>query len=196
MSAAQEAPERRADGARPAVFIDRDGTLIEDVHYIRRPEDVRLVPGAAAALRRLNEAGIAVVVITNQSSIGRGMASEADYHAVRMRLDAVLAAEGAHVDATYFCPHGPTDACRCRKPGTELFERAARDLGLDPARSFFIGDRLRDILPAAELGGRGVLVPSGDTPTMDVMRAQSDFKISTTLGAAVDRVLASGASGA
>jgi len=191
-----EETESRTNGARAAVFVDRDGTLIEDVHYIRRPEDVRLVPGAAAALRRLNEAGIPVVVVTNQSAIGRGLTSEADYHAVRMRLDAALAAEGAHVDASYFCPHGPADACRCRKPGTELFERAARDLDLDPARSFFIGDRLRDIQPAAELGGRGVLVPSGDTPTMDVVRAQSDFKISTTLGAAVDRVLASGAAGA
>lgn len=176
---------------RPAVFMDRDGTLIADVHYIARPEDVRLLAGAASAVRRLNEAGVPVVVITNQSGIARGIVTPAAYEAVRARLEELLASEGARVDATYFCPHGPDEACRCRKPGTELYERAIADHRLDGARSFFVGDRLRDLQPARVFGGAGVLVPSDDTPTTDVVMAQSDYAISTTLGAAVDRILSS-----
>ena len=178
------------NAARPAVFLDRDGTLIDDVHYISRPEDVRLIPGAAAAVRRLNGAGVPVVVVTNQSGLGRGMMDEGAYVAVRARLDELLHDEGARLDATYHCPHRPEDGCGCRKPGVELYERAVADHGLDAARSFFVGDRLRDVLPARSLGGRGILVPSADTPAADVMRAQSEFAISTTLGAAVDRILA------
>ena len=175
---------------RAAAFVDRDGTLIVDVNYISRPADVALIPGAAAALRRLNEAGVPVVVVTNQSGIARGMFDEAAYESVRARLDELLATEGAHVDATYHCPHGPEDGCRCRKPGPELYERAIAEHGLDGARSFYVGDRLRDVLPARTFGGRGILVPSADTSAGDMMRAQAEFAISTTLGAAVDRMLA------
>ncbi|HET7458438.1 MAG TPA: HAD family hydrolase [Gemmatimonadaceae bacterium] len=191
------APRGTSNGGaagRPAAFLDRDGTLIEDVHYISRAEDVRLLPGAAAALRRLNEAGVAVVIVTNQSGIGRGIVSEAAYQAVRERFEALLAAEGAHVDATYYCPHNPTTspACDCRKPGTALYARAIAEHGLDGARSYFIGDRVRDIEPSAAFGGRGVLVPSVDTPTADYFRARDSFVIATTLEAAVDRMLAGG----
>lgn len=175
---------------RAAAFVDRDGTLIADVHYVSRPQDVVLIPGAAAALRRLNDAGVPVIVVTNQSGIARGMFDEAAYERVRVRIDELLAAEGARLDATYHCPHGPDDACRCRKPGPELYERAIADHALDGARSFFVGDRMRDVLPARTFGGRGVLVPSADTPAADMMRAQAEFSISTTLGAAVDRMLA------
>jgi histidinol-phosphate phosphatase family protein len=176
---------------RPAVFLDRDGTLIEDVHYIGRAEDVRLLPGAGAAVRRLNEAGVPVVVVTNQSGIARGMVTPEAYEAVRARLETLLASEGARIDATYFCPHGPDDGCRCRKPGTALYERAIAEHRLDGARSFFVGDRLRDLQPARSFGGAGVLVPSADTSTSDVVIAQTEYAMSTTLGAAVDRVLSS-----
>ena len=180
---------------RRAVFLDRDGTIIEDAHYIARPEAVRFMPGAARAIRRLNEAALPVIVITNQSGIARGLLTEDAYEAVRRRLDDLLAAEGAHVDATYHCPHHPDfgGSCDCRKPGVALFERAARDHAVDLARSFFIGDKWRDIAPAKPLGGRGILVPSPDTPVADVLRAEDEAVISTTLGAAVDRVLASAA---
>jgi len=177
---------------RPAAFLDRDGTLIEDVHYIARAEDVRLLAGAAAAVRRLNEAGVVVVIVTNQSGIGRGIVTDAAYAAVRERFEALLAAEGARVDATYFCPHAPGEACDCRKPGTALYAQAIAEHGLDGARSYFIGDRLRDVEPARAFGGRGVLVPSPDTPTLDYIRARDDFVIATTLGAAVDRMLGGG----
>ncbi|MFL5577918.1 MAG: D-glycero-alpha-D-manno-heptose-1,7-bisphosphate 7-phosphatase [Gemmatimonadaceae bacterium] len=182
------------DGAsppRPAVFLDRDGTLIDDVHYISRAEDVRLLPGAAAAVRRLNEAGVPVIVITNQSGIARGIVTPAAYEAVHARLAELLAAEGARLDATYFCPHGPDDGCRCRKPGIELYERAIAEHRLDGARAFFVGDRLRDLQPARAFGGGGVLVPSADTPTSDVVIAQSEYALSTSLAAAVDRILSS-----
>ena len=175
---------------RPAAFVDRDGTLIADVHYIARPADVYLLPGVGAALRRLNEADVSVVVVTNQSGLARGIFDEAAYHAVRARVDELLAAERARIDATYFCPHTSDAGCRCRKPGTELHERAIAEHRLDGARSFFVGDRLRDVLPARAFGGRGILVPSPDTPPADVMRAHSEFAISTSLGAAVDRMFA------
>jgi histidinol-phosphate phosphatase family protein len=186
-----------ASGAsgRPAVFLDRDGTLIEDVHYISRADDVRLLAGVAAALRRLNEASVPVIVVTNQSGIGRGIVSDADYEAVRERLESLLAAEGAHVDATYHCPHAPGTACDCRKPGTALYAKAIAEHGLDGARSYFIGDRLRDVEPSRAFGGRGVLVPSPDTPASDYFRARDEFVIATTLTAAVERILASGAWG-
>jgi D-glycero-D-manno-heptose 1,7-bisphosphate phosphatase len=182
--------------AKAAAFLDRDGTLIEDVHYISRPDDVRLLPGVAAAVRRLNEAGVAVVVITNQSGIGRGIVTEADYAAVRERFESLLAAEGARVDASYHCPHAPNVACDCRKPGAALYAQAIAEHHLDGARSYFVGDRLRDVEPARAFGGKGVLVPSPDTPVADYLRARDEFAIATTLDAAVSRMLAGGGSGA
>ena len=177
--------------ARPAVFLDRDGTIIEDLHYIARPEQVRLIGGAAAAIARLNDAGLAVVVVTNQSGIARGMFTEDQYESVRARMEALLAEAGARVDATYHCPHHPsvTGACDCRKPGVALYERAVADLALDARRSGFVGDRFRDVQPARHFGGLGVLVPSRDTPYGDMERAREEAAIATTLAAAVDRVL-------
>jgi histidinol-phosphate phosphatase family protein len=183
-----EAPRRRA------VFFDRDGTLIDDEHYLARPELVRLRPGAAAAVRRVNAAGLAAVVVTNQSGIARGLLTEDDYRRVAARLDELLAAAGARIDASYFCPHHPerTGPCGCRKPGVALYEQAARELGLDAAASAFVGDRLRDVLPARHFGGTGVLVPGPDTPTTDMVAARADFALATSLLAAVDRILARG----
>lgn len=193
---AQPSPNGGSGGGghagRAAVFLDRDGTLIEDVHYISRADDVRLLAGVAAAVRRLNEAGVPVIVVTNQSGIGRGIVSEADYEAVRQRLESLLAAEGAHVDATYHCPHAPGTDCDCRKPATALYAKAIAEHGLDGARSYFIGDRLRDVEPSRTFGGRGVLVPSPDTPAADYFRARDEYVIATTLSAAVDRVLQAG----
>ena len=131
-------------------FLDRDGTIIHDANYIRDPNDVVLLPGAAAAIARLNRAGVIVVVVTNQSGIARGWLSTDDYDSVRQRIDDLLAAEGARIDATYVCPHLPeiTGPCDCRKPALKLFRDAIADFGIDPGASVFIGDRWRDIAPA------------------------------------------------
>ena len=148
---------------RPAVFLDRDGTVIEDRHYLRDAADVRLLPGAAAAVRRLNQAGVAAVVVTNQSGIARGLHTETDYQGTVRRLEELLAREGARVEAHYHCPHLPevSGPCECRKPGPLLYRRAADDLDLDLGRSWWVGDRLRDIEAALTFGGRGVLVLTG-----------------------------------
>lgn len=148
---------------RPAVFLDRDGTLIEDRHYLRDPDQVRLLPGAADAVRRLNAAAIPAVVVTNQSGIARGLLTEADYAATARRLDELLAATGARLDGHYHCPHLPdvTGPCDCRKPGPLLYERAARDLDLDLAASWWVGDRERDLGAADRFGGRAILLLTG-----------------------------------
>lgn len=157
------------DPARAAVFLDRDGTLIEDADYLVRPEQVRLIPGAAAAVRRLNERGIPVVVVTNQSAIARGMATEADLARVHEWLTATLAAAGARLDGIYYCPHHPDfgaapyrRACACRKPLPGLLLQAADELGLDLAASAMIGDSLRDLEAGVAAGcGSLLLVRTG-----------------------------------
>ena len=176
---------------RPAVFLDRDGTVIIDTGYVSRPADVTLIEGAARAIARLNAAGIPVVIVTNQSGIGRGYFSESDFALVEMRIAELLAANGARVLATYHCPHAPDVECDCRKPGVKLFRDAAAAHAIDLAHSWYIGDRLRDIEPAAKLGGTGILVPRRETPSADVVTAGERFVIATTLDAAVTRVLES-----
>lgn len=179
--------------SRRAVFLDRDGTLIRDLHFIGKPELVELLPGVAAALGRLNEAGCSVVVVTNQSGIARGYFTQADYERVQERTERLVAADGARIDASYFCPHHPdyTGPCECRKPATLLFRRAAEDLDIDLASSWYLGDKLRDVTPAAELGGRGILIPSDRTPREDADLARRQFEVASTLDEAVDRVIES-----
>lgn len=177
---------------RAAVFLDRDGTIIYDTGYVARPGSVSLMAGAGAAIRRLNQAGIPVIVITNQSGIARGYHTEEDFQRVQARVTELLAAEGAHVDAVYHCPHDPDrePRCECRKPGTLLHRKAAEEHGLDLARSWFVGDRWRDVSMAVELGGQGILVPTDTTDAADIVRAEKGVRVSTTLAAAVDRILA------
>ena len=147
----------------PGVFLDRDGTLIEDPGYLADPAAVRLRPGAADAVARLNRAGLPAIVVTNQSGIARGLLSEAQYRATEARLDLLIAEVGARIDAHYFCPHHPdfTGACECRKPGSLLYRAAAERFGLDLTASWWVGDRVRDVAAAAGLGGRALLVLSG-----------------------------------
>jgi D-glycero-D-manno-heptose 1,7-bisphosphate phosphatase len=151
------------DPRRPAAFLDRDGTIIEDVPYLRDPKGVRLLPGAAEAIGRLNECGFLAIVVTNQSGIARGLLSRNDYHLIERRVDQLLESQGARLDAHYFCPHLPelTGPCDCRKPGVLLYSQAAEQFGIDLGASWWVGDRLRDVLPAEAFGGRGVLVHSG-----------------------------------
>jgi histidinol-phosphate phosphatase family protein len=169
-----------------AVFLDRDGTIIKDVHYLSQPEQVELLAGAAETIARINAALVPVVVVTNQSGIGRGYFSEADYKRTEQRLDELLAERGAHIDATYYCPHTPEDGCRCRKPATLLFERAASDLKIDLRNALFVGDRFRDVEPAIRGGGRGVLVPIPSTPRDEIERAAEEARVADSLATALD----------
>ena len=177
--------------ARAAVFLDRDGTLIHDVHYLARPEQLAIIPGVPAALRRLSAAGLPLVVITNQSGIGRGFFTEADFSAITARLDEMLAAQGVTLLATYHCPDAPDvpAAESCRKPGSGMYLRAAADHDLDLAKSFYLGDKWRDVAPAVTHGGMGILIPTSETPFVDLARAKDDAVLATTLDAAVDRIL-------
>jgi D-glycero-D-manno-heptose 1,7-bisphosphate phosphatase len=181
--------------SRPAVFLDRDGTLIEDAHYIGKPEQVVLVAGAAEAVRRLNRADIPAIIVTNQSGIARGYFTEDDYERVWARVRELLAERGARVDATYMCPHhpdfSPPPPCECRKPGTLMFQEAAIQHDVDLARSWYIGDKLRDVLPARVLGGHGILVPTPDTPAREVEEAGRDFEVANSLDAAISRIVES-----
>ena len=146
-------------GYRPTtVFVDRDGTLIRDTGYISSPADVELLPGAAEAVRLLNAADIPVVVVTNQSGIGRGYFDMSAFRAVQERFVSLLSEAGARIDATYVCPHSPEDGCPCRKPRLGLYLSAAAELGVETAGGLYVGDSPRDALPARELGGLGMLV--------------------------------------
>jgi len=153
---------------RGAVFLDRDGTLIEEVGYLDRVERVRLFPWSVAAIRALNDANIPIVLITNQSGVARGFFTEAVVDEVHRHIGKLLAAGGARLDAYYYCPHHRDGkiaqyavACDCRKPGRGLVDRAARDLNVDAARSFTVGDRWLDVALARNIGGRGILVRTG-----------------------------------
>lgn len=176
----------------PIVFLDRDGTIIEDANFIRSPEQVKLLPGAAEAIARLNAGSITVIVATNQSGIARGFFTEADYEAVRARLDGLLANQGARIDRSYFCPHHPdvTGPCDCRKPGTKMFTDALYEFGVPAERAAYIGDRWRDVAASKVLGGRGILVASPMTTEEDRRKgAEADIESAADLQEAVGRLL-------
>jgi len=153
---------------RPAVFLDRDGTLIEDVGYLPRLDQIAVFPWTIDAIRALNRAGLVVVVITNQSGVARGLFTEAFVEETHRQLSARLAAGKARIDAYYYCPHHPEGTveayrrpCECRKPASGMVDGAVRDLGLDPARSFVVGDKWLDMSLARTVGARGILVRTG-----------------------------------
>ena len=153
---------------RPAVFLDRDGTLLEEGNYVSDITNVVFFPYTVDAVRLLNQAGFAVVVITNQSGIARGIVQESFLAEAHAFIDKKLAEGGARIDGYYYCPHHPegsiaefTRECDCRKPRPGQLRQAAADLDLDLARSFVVGDRWSDVDAAAAVGGRGVLVRTG-----------------------------------
>ncbi|HEY1951896.1 MAG TPA: HAD family hydrolase [Gemmatimonadaceae bacterium] len=175
-----------------AVFLDRDGTVMEDMHYIKSPAQVRLLSGAANAIKRLNDAGVLAIIVTNQSGIGRGKFTVADYDAVKLRFEELLAADGAHIDASYYCPDHPSQSGpnACRKPGTRMFEDAIRDWKLDPARVAYVGDRWRDVAASRKLGGRGILIASPMTTDEDRRLSQRDgIETARSLGDAVEMLI-------
>ena len=154
----------------PVVFLDRDGTINEEVNYLHRPEDLRLIGGAAEAIRLLNESGYRVIVVTNQAGVARGYYTEEDVKRLHCYMNVLLGREGAHVDAFYYCPHHPEygigiykRTCRCRKPDIGMFEQAEADLPgkIDRSRSYMIGDKLLDTQAGKRFGVCGILVGTG-----------------------------------
>jgi histidinol-phosphate phosphatase family protein len=183
---------------RPAVFLDRDGTLIEDVPYLGDPARVSLVPGAAAAIQILRRAGFACVVVSNQSAVGRGLITLEQLHRVHAEMCQQLAAAGVVIDGNYWCTHAPQAPDKLliehvdRKPGPGMLLRAARDLNLALARSWIIGDQLGDMLAGRNAGCKsGILVRTGHdlTPSLEVLG--DDWPIAADLAAAADIVVGS-----
>lgn len=146
---------------KPYVFLDRDGTVIVERNYLASVDGLELLPGALEGLRELQQAGYGLVIITNQSGIGRGFLTPGTLAAIHTELNRQLAEGGITLDAIYFCPHTPADQCDCRKPKPKLVLEAARDLDIDLARSFMIGDKPADIDLANNAGLRAILVRTG-----------------------------------
>jgi histidinol-phosphate phosphatase family protein len=173
-----------------AVFLDRDGTLIEDPGYLSDPSLVRLLSDVGPALRRLTEAGFDLAVVSNQSGIGRGLITTAQVEAVNAAVADRLAEYGVPIAAWAYCPHLPTAGCDCRKPGTALHRAIARAASYDLARCWCVGDRISDVTPAAPLGAHAILVETGDGHHhADAARA-AGIPVVATLADAVAVILA------
>lgn len=154
-----------------AVFLDRDGTVNVEVGYLKDLADLRLIPGAGAAIKRLNEAGLKVILVTNQSGIARGYFSESFVQETHERLTQMLRDEGARLDGIYYCPHHPkagashyTKECDCRKPGTGLIDQAVREHALDVKASYMVGDKWSDVELGQRAGAHAILVQTGFAP--------------------------------
>lgn len=170
-------PAKADKTARPAAFLDRDGVLNVDTGYVHLPDKLEWIAGAPQAVRLLNEAGYLVLVITNQSGVARGFYEESAIDAVHAHMQEALAAQGAHVDAFYYCPHHPEGTvkafaftCLCRKPGVGMLQQAARDFSIDLSRSFLIGDREGDMAAAAAFGIRGIPFDHATQSLIDLVR--------------------------
>ena len=143
------------------VILDRDGTIIQDRHYLAEPGGVELCPNAAEGLRRMSAMGLGLVVATNQSGIGRGYFSESRLELIHKRMVSLLAVEGVRLDGIYYCPHLPEEGCSCRKPRTGLLDRAAQELGFSACESIVIGDKPSDIEFGRAAGAMTILVCTG-----------------------------------
>lgn len=190
---------RHRDVGLPAIFFDRDGTLCEHVPLLHKVEDIRLLRGAAEAVRRVNEADCLAVVVTNQPVVAHGLCSLDDLDRIHARLEILLGERGAKLDGIYFCPHHPRTGfpgedlrfkirCKCRKPGGELVRRAARDLNIDLPRSAIVGDSTRDIETGRRLGLRAILVQTGRGGRDGTFAVRPDA-ICADLSEAVSRLL-------
>ena len=189
------------EAGRRAVFMDRDGTVADEVGYVNHASRLRLLPGSAAALRRIREAGFLSVVVTNQSGVARDYFEEAVVHQANQRFRDLLAAEGASVDAIYYCPHHPREGappyrrdCDCRKPRPGMLLRAAADLRIDLPRSYMVGDGVVDVEAGRAAGATTILVLTGyGRGHLEHRRhrwAVEPDHIAQDLGAAVDWILA------
>lgn len=172
-----------------AAFVDRDGTLIEERGDLGDPAGVALIPGSVDAVRRLQEAGLKVILVTNQSGIAKGLFTLEDYRAVHARIEQLLAEQGVRLDGAYMCPHHPDvgGPCDCRKPAEGMYRRAERDLYVDLSRSFYIGDRWRDVTVTESIGGRPFVVSTG----AGGQGAPEEIERVRDLAEATDRILSS-----
>ena len=181
---------------RPAVFLDRDGTLIHDVPYLGDPALVRLLPGAAEAIQRLHRAGFACVVTTNQSAVGRGMITDRQRQLVEEEVQRQFAAAGAALDGSYWCIEAPRGTDKTliehvdRKPGPGMLLRAARDLALDLGQSWIIGDQVSDMLAGRNAGCKGgILVRTGQALTPALALLGNSWPVADDIGAAAEMIL-------
>ena len=172
------------------VFLDRDGTLNEDPGFLTSAADLRLLPGVTTALARLKAAGARLVVVTNQSGVGRGFLTLKDLEAIHARLEGLLEQGDAPLDAIYFCPHHPDDGCRCRKPATGMVDRAVSELQVDLQKAYLIGDHASDIQLAKTAGVKAILVTSGnvDQQAVEMLHAAGAMpdQVATSMGEAVE----------
>lgn len=168
--------------ANRAVFIDRDGTMAEDVNYCCCPEDLKLFLSTAKAIKLLNQNGLKVIVVTNQSGIARGYLTEEIVTKIHDKMENELTKEGAHVDAIYYCPHHPDDGCDCRKPKPGLILRAAKEHHIDLQHSFVVGDLQIDIDLGKAVGCKTILI--GTPPPMKDGVTKPDVVVSDLLKAA------------
>lgn len=163
-----------------AVFLDRDGTMAKDVHYCRRPEDFKLFPNTAKAIKLLNEHGFKVIVVTNQSGIARGYFTEETLAQIHEKMKSDLAKEGAWIDGIYYCPHHPDDNCDCRKPKPKLVLQAVRGRDIELKHSFVVGDLEMDVGLGKAVGCKTILLR--DSPQED-MSISPDYIVSDLLEA-------------
>lgn len=154
---------------RPAVFLDRDGTLIRDMGYLADPKKIKFLPGLIPALRKLQQNGFVLIIISNQSGIGRNLISHAAANAVNKRLVDKLHNVGINIEAVYYCPHAPWDNCNCRKPSPMLLFQAARDHNISLSRSIFVGDRELDVQTGKNAGMRAILLGEYTTQSQGVV---------------------------
>lgn len=148
---------------RSAIFVDRDGTIVFDANYPSDPSQLRLIPGAADSLSRLQKGGFLIVLISNQSGVGRGLVSETEHRALQQRIQELLTPARVTLDGAYYCPHHPDAGCDCRKPAPGLLFRAAKELGCDLPSSVMVGDKHSDVAAGHAAGCRAVLFCYGQS---------------------------------
>ncbi len=179
--------------SRPAIFLDRDGVIIENVdNYVRSWDDVRFLPGVFDALRGLSTSPYTVVLVTNQSAVGRGILTESVAVQINARVLAEIGARGGRIDATYMCVHSPLDNCTCRKPAPGMLLRAREEWALDLAASYMVGDAASDMAAADAAGVRGILVRTGRGAEQVALlgpRERAAFPIVDDLPAALNHIL-------
>lgn len=167
------------------VLLDRDGTIIVDKHYLHDPDGVELLPGAAEGLKRMQDMGYRLAVLTNQSGVSRGYYDEASVHACNERMEELLAGHNVRIDGVYYCPHSPDDGCDCRKPATGLMDQAVEVHGFDPREAVMIGDKKADMGVGRNSGAKTILVRTGKGAEQEVVcRDLADHVVDDLLAAA------------